>query len=145
MLHTSYHSREEDLGESAEGYRKLKKNENAESDYVEVTKKGDMTRKWKCRICGYVYEGAEPPKECPICHQGADAFDEVKTWKCRVCGYTCEGVTPPAECPVCHQGADAFDEVKTWKCKICGYICEGVTPPAECPVCHQGAEVFEEI
>ena len=23
--------------------------------------------KWHCRNCGYVYEGAEPPKECPAC------------------------------------------------------------------------------
>ncbi|MDD5849123.1 MAG: [FeFe] hydrogenase, group A [Firmicutes bacterium] len=145
LLHTSYHPREQDLGESAENYRKLKKNQNPESDYVEVTKAGEKTRKWKCRICGYIYEGATPPTECPVCHQGADAFDRMKTWKCKLCGYTCEGVTPPDECPVCHQGADAFEEVKTWKCKICGYICEGVTPPQECPVCHQGADAFEEI
>ena len=145
LLHTSYHPREQDLGESAENYRKLKKNQNPESDYVEVTKAGEKTRKWKCRICGYIYEGATPPTECPVCHQGADAFDRMKTWKCKLCGYTCEGVTPPDECPVCHQGADAFEEVKTWKCKICGYICEGVTPPQECPVCHQGADAFDEI
>ncbi|MCH4032930.1 MAG: [FeFe] hydrogenase, group A [Lachnospiraceae bacterium] len=145
LLHTSYHPREQDLGESAENYRKLKKNQNPESDYVEVTKAGEKTRKWKCRICGYIYEGATPPTECPVCHQGADAFDRMKTWKCKLCGYTCEGVTPPDECPVCHQGADAFEEVKTWKCKICGYICESVTPPDECPVCHQGADAFEEV
>jgi iron-only hydrogenase group A len=145
LLHTSYHPREQDLGESAENYRKLKKNQNPESDYVEVTKAGEKTRKWKCRICGYIYEGATPPTECPVCHQGADAFDRMKTWKCKLCGYTCEGMTPPDECPVCHQGADAFEEVKTWKCKICGYICESVTPPDECPVCHQGADAFEEV
>lgn len=23
--------------------------------------------KWHCRNCGYVFEGAEPPKECPAC------------------------------------------------------------------------------
>ena len=145
LLHTSYHPREQDLGERAENYRNLKKNQNPESDYVEVTKAGEKTRKWKCRICGYIYEGATPPTECPVCHQGADAFDRMKTWKCKLCGYTCEGMTPPDECPVCHQGADAFEEVKTWKCKICGYICESVTPPDECPVCHQGADAFEEV
>lgn len=145
LLHTSYHNRENDLGESVEKYRRLKEQKNSESDYVEITKPGEKKRKWKCRICGYVYEGEEPPKECPVCHQGAEVFDEVKTWKCRVCGYICEGVTPPKECPVCHQGTELFDEVKTWKCKVCGYVCEGVTPPEECPVCHQGSEVFEEI
>jgi len=29
-----------------------------------------MTRKWKCTVCGYVHEGAEPPASCPVC--GAD-------------------------------------------------------------------------
>ena len=77
LLHTSYHTRENDLGESAEKYRKLKEQKNPESDYVEVTKPGDKKKKWKCRICGYVYEGEEPPRECPVCHQGAEVFEEI--------------------------------------------------------------------
>ncbi len=145
MLHTTYHSREQDLGESADSYRKLKATRKPESDYEEVTEPGAKVRKWKCRICGYIYEGEQPPRECPVCHQGAEVFDLIKTWKCRVCGYVCEGVTPPEECPVCHQGAEVFDLMKTWKCRVCGYVCEGVTPPEECPICHQGAEVFVEI
>ena len=24
--------------------------------------------KWVCKVCGYIYEGAEPPAECPVCH-----------------------------------------------------------------------------
>jgi rubrerythrin len=27
----------------------------------------DKVVKWKCRNCGYVFEGNEPPKECPAC------------------------------------------------------------------------------
>ncbi|NHJ32933.1 MAG: rubrerythrin family protein [Asgard group archaeon] len=23
--------------------------------------------RWKCRVCGFVYEGTEPPKVCPVC------------------------------------------------------------------------------
>ena len=42
--------------------------------------------KWVCTVCGYVHEGAEPPKECPICHVGADKFqampDEEKAYAC---------------------------------------------------------------
>ncbi|MBE5897673.1 MAG: NADH peroxidase [Lachnospiraceae bacterium] len=30
--------------------------------------------KWVCSVCGYVHEGDEPPKECPVCHVGADKF-----------------------------------------------------------------------
>ena len=24
--------------------------------------------KWVCKVCGYIYEGSEPPAECPVCH-----------------------------------------------------------------------------
>jgi rubrerythrin len=30
--------------------------------------------KWVCQVCGYVYEGEEPPKECPVCHAPASKF-----------------------------------------------------------------------
>ncbi len=29
--------------------------------------KRKMPVKWHCTICGYVYEGTEPPKQCPAC------------------------------------------------------------------------------
>ena len=34
---------------------------------------------WKCKICGYVYEGDSLPADfkCPICKQPATAFEEV--------------------------------------------------------------------
>ena len=34
--------------------------------------------KWVCNVCGYVYEGDAAPAECPVCHVGADQFEEVK-------------------------------------------------------------------
>jgi len=43
-------------------YRKLLSNVKA----GKVFKKGSVT-KWKCRNCGYIYEGKEPPKICPVC------------------------------------------------------------------------------
>ena len=33
-------------------------------------------KKFVCSVCGYVYEGNEPPKECPICHAPASKFVE---------------------------------------------------------------------
>ena len=33
-------------------------------------------KKYVCSVCGYVYEGNEPPKECPICHAPASKFVE---------------------------------------------------------------------
>lgn len=39
----------------------------------------DGKKKFKCEVCGYIYEGNELPKDfiCPICHQGADKFKEI--------------------------------------------------------------------
>ncbi len=33
---------------------------------------------WKCKVCGYIHEGVEPPAECPICRQGKEVFEMIK-------------------------------------------------------------------
>lgn len=35
------------------------------------------TKHWKCRVCGYVHEGPEPPDECPVCGAPKDMFDPI--------------------------------------------------------------------
>jgi len=30
--------------------------------------------KWRCTVCGYIYEGPAAPAECPTCHAKADKF-----------------------------------------------------------------------
>lgn len=138
MLHTSYTDRSGLLGEDAGKYKTLltfdvdgaeakngaaaffgeETGKNARSErtgnynYEEVTTPGSATRKWKCRVCGYIYEGDNPPAECPICHMDRSYFDPVKKWKCRICGYICEDVNPPAECPICHKDSSYFDEIE---------------------------------
>lgn len=40
-------------------------------------------KKWVCQVCGYIYEGDTAPEECPVCHVGAEKFEELKgemTW-----------------------------------------------------------------
>ena len=37
-----------------------------------------MKKKFRCLVCGYVYEGENPPAECPQCHAKGDRFAEVK-------------------------------------------------------------------
>ena len=37
-----------------------------------------MKKKFRCLVCGYVYEGENPPAECPICHAKAEKFVEIK-------------------------------------------------------------------
>ena len=36
-----------------------------------------MTKKFRCLVCGYIHEGNEAPSECPICHVGAEKFEEI--------------------------------------------------------------------
>ncbi len=43
-------------------------------------KKEDVVKKgWRCRICGYVYEGEELPTDyvCPICKHGPEDFERI--------------------------------------------------------------------
>lgn len=58
MLHTAYINRSDDL---------IKKGKNTMS-------------KWKCKICGYIYEGESLPEDfvCPICKQPASSFEKLE-------------------------------------------------------------------
>jgi acyl-CoA dehydrogenase len=37
----------------------------------------DTARAWKCRMCGYLHHGDEPPERCPYCFFPAGAFQEI--------------------------------------------------------------------
>ena len=39
------------------------------------------TKKYVCKVCGYVHEGNEAPAVCPLCKAGASEFDVVKDGK----------------------------------------------------------------
>jgi acyl-CoA dehydrogenase len=39
--------------------------------------RGPETTAWRCRICGHVHYGGEPPEECPYCFFPAAAFKKV--------------------------------------------------------------------
>ncbi len=39
---------------------------------------GTAMDKWVCTVCGYIYEGEQPPAECPVCHAAADKFKKVE-------------------------------------------------------------------
>jgi rubrerythrin len=57
----SYHERR---------YRKLLAN----VEQGKVFKK-DAPIKWKCRNCGYVFEGSEAPEKCPVCNHPRSYFE----------------------------------------------------------------------
>jgi len=70
-------------------------------------------KKWKCKVCGYVHTGENPPDNCPVCGASKEQFIEVVDqaaqdteiqWQCTVCKYIHKGAEPPETCPVC--GAD---------------------------------------
>ena len=35
-------------------------------------------KKWRCKICGYIWEGETAPEKCPQCKQPSTAFEELK-------------------------------------------------------------------
>ena len=37
--------------------------------------KRDEPIKWKCSICGYVYDGTEPPPRCPYCKHPQEYYE----------------------------------------------------------------------
>jgi rubrerythrin len=53
-------------------YRRLLKNVTEGT----VFKKEKVVR-WKCRNCGYVHEGKNPPQKCPACENGEEFFEVV--------------------------------------------------------------------
>ncbi len=77
-------------------------------------------KKWKCTVCGKVFEGDAPPAPCPVCGAGEEAFVLLEAtlptrWRCSVCGKIFEGETPPVPCPVCGAGREAFEAIETEK------------------------------
>lgn len=85
----------------------------------------DSVRGFRCKICGYIYEGDTLPPDyiCPLCKHGAADFEPI-------------GFDAPPE-----------KKQKGFRCKICGYIYEGDTLPPDyiCPVCKHPASDFEPI
>ena len=66
MLHTTYHSRAKDLGTAAKNNK-------------HTGEKKTMT-KWRCKVCGYIYEGETLPPDfkCPVCKQPASMFEKIE-------------------------------------------------------------------
>lgn len=34
-------------------------------------------KKWRCKVCGYIHQGPEPPEKCPVCGADKSEFVEV--------------------------------------------------------------------
>ena len=76
MLHTTYQDRSELISKKPAGQELP----NAPGT-KDTTQGGTKTMsKWKCKVCGYIYEGETLPEDftCPLCKQPASAFEKIE-------------------------------------------------------------------
>ena len=73
--HSAEVAEQEGFDEIAKTFRSIAEVE-AEHESESVFKRSRIVR-WKCRNCGYVFEGNEAPKECPACGH-PQGFYEIK-------------------------------------------------------------------
>ncbi|MBN2162427.1 MAG: FAD-dependent oxidoreductase [Pontiellaceae bacterium] len=83
------------------------------------------SKRWRCKVCGYIHEGDTPPETCPVCGVPGSEFEldapvpepakENKStiWRCQVCGYLHEGAAPPDTCPVCGVPSSEFEAMES--------------------------------
>ena len=73
-----------DIAEKMEGVAAIEKHHEArykamlkEIEENTFFNKGEDTV-WICLNCGHIHVGAQAPEECPVCHVGAEKFEELK-------------------------------------------------------------------
>ncbi len=79
-------ARKEGLTEIADALKEIAEvEEQHEKRYGKLLKnleegkvfKKEKVVKWKCRNCGYVYEGKEPPEKCPACGYPQSYYEQL--------------------------------------------------------------------
>ncbi|MDY6904256.1 MAG: DUF2231 domain-containing protein [Thermodesulfobacteriota bacterium] len=56
-------------------------------------------RKWKCKVCGYIHEGDDPPEKCPVCGADKSQFVEVTEEQADATGTREPAASKQAEAP----------------------------------------------
>lgn len=76
MLHTVYFDRSEDLG----GVYIAPGAEKQPAAGITAPQQEAGTHKWRCKVCGYIYEGEALPEDykCPLCGMGANMFEKIE-------------------------------------------------------------------
>ncbi len=48
-------------------------------EHIKPKPQPTQAKGWRCKVCGYVYEGEELPADfiCPLCKHGADDFERI--------------------------------------------------------------------
>ena len=68
-------------GHAHRNARRIKTIMNKTESINPKTKKNNMSKKFICPVCGYVYEGDEMPEKCPICGKPMqEVKEDIKTW-----------------------------------------------------------------
>lgn len=66
-------------GAGREAFEEVLEEEKEETtkELVSGDAQSSGSRKWRCKICGYIHEGDSPPEKCPLCGAASDQFEEV--------------------------------------------------------------------
>ncbi len=73
---------EEEKTSNEEKSLNSKKSENLEkSEKPKLEETKGNTYIWKCTVCGYIEEGAQPPEKCPVCGVGPEYFVKLEETK----------------------------------------------------------------
>ncbi|MCF6096878.1 rubrerythrin family protein [Thermovorax subterraneus] len=79
-------AREEGFHEIAERFEKVAEVEKVHEEryrrLLSELKEGTLFKsekpvKWRCRNCGYIHEGTEPPEKCPACDHPKGFYEKV--------------------------------------------------------------------
>jgi len=90
---------EEGNKEAAELFKQVakveKEHEERYKKLLEMVEKGTLFKRekpirWKCSKCGFIYEGTEPPEECPSCKHPREFYEPE--CMCFQAGCDCCGV-----------------------------------------------------
>lgn len=74
---------EEGFQEIADRFRAIATIENHHRERFDLLRKrieegtvwkSDKPIKWQCQVCGYIFEGTEPPQKCPACYHPREYF-----------------------------------------------------------------------
>lgn len=82
VIHTSNYQKQEPMTYRYYHQERKGKSPKKAPSYIEETGNETLSkkRKWKCNVCGYVYEGDNLPETyiCPICGRPHTVFEEIK-------------------------------------------------------------------
>ncbi len=95
-----------------------------------------VTKGWRCKICGHVYEGENLPEDyiCPLCKHGAEDFEYFDN-SATGSSVTEASVTSASETSI-------STGTSKYVCQVCGYVHEGDSAPEKCPQCGVPASKF---